>query len=89
MKLKRASPGVRFALWVNENEGADLNHAGRVRVAKKVNAMVHAAVQAEIRRCARICENMAKDADAMVGGHSEVAGAALSIRLKILRREKP
>lgn len=87
--MKPASPGVRFALWINENEGTDLNHQGRVRVAKKVNAMVHAAVQAEIRRCARICENMAKDADAMQGGHSEVAGTALGIRLKILRRERP
>lgn len=76
-------------MWINENEGTDLNHAGRVRVAKKINQMIHAAVIAELRRCARICENIAKDADAMVGGHSDIAGTALGIRLKILRREKP
>jgi len=87
--MKPASPGVRFALWINENEGLDANHAGRVRVAKKVNAMVKAEMLKERRRCARICENMAKDADAQLGGHTEYTGAALSIRLKILRGERP
>ena len=87
--MKPASPGVRFALWINENEGLDANHQGRIRVAKKVNAMVKAEVMKETRRCARICENMAKDADAQLGGHTDYARAVLEVRRKILRREKP
>jgi hypothetical protein len=74
-------------MWLNDNEGSDLNHAGRVRVAKKVNAMVKAEVMKETRRCARICEDMAKDSDAMNGGHHHVAGTAIAVRRIILDRE--
>lgn len=85
--MKRASIGVRFAMWMNENEGSDLNHQGRCRVAKKLNQMVHAAVIAETRRCARICEDMANDTDAQLGGHHQIAGTSIAIRRKILRRD--
>lgn len=83
--MKPSSPGIRAALWLNENEGADLNHQGRVRVANKINALVKADVMKERRRCARICEQFASDADALLGGHSAQASAARKIHMEIIR----
>ena len=65
--MKKASPGVRFADWINENEGSDLCFQGRARVAKKVNAMVKAEVMKERRKLLRVCEDFANELDVLRG----------------------
>jgi hypothetical protein len=87
--MKNPSVGIRAVLRLNEEEGADLNHQGRVRVARWLNGMVKREVMKERRRCARLCEEQIKSASAQ-GGHWHPNAWGLSdARRKIINGEQP
>lgn len=88
--MTNPSPGIRLALWLNETEGCDLNHASRLRVSKKVRQMIHSEVMKERRRCALICEVHAHCADAYKADAIKVAATTIrAIRSKIIAGEAP
>ena len=90
LKKSKSSPGSRMLAWLEDNYRIYPTQHQKDRISSEVNRRIHAEVMKERRRCARLCEEAAKNAEGFDTYSTHLAASGIkNVRARIINGAKP